>query len=244
MKGVVKTYLPEKKYGFIKGNDGKDYFFHANEFVNKTHINNICEDSAVNFEQFATPKGYTAKRCTLIDTSDILTYVVHDEFIATRSGGARGWEVVERGNWIVHGTCRDSPDSAKRDSIRNAAIIGANGLIDMDYYKTTGSESGTGSGTHYYTIHNFRGRAVVFAKRNSIGDYTLDELTRVNRRAQQLKDTLVAKNKRTRNIIWCGVFVLSIFALMIEPIAVIVLLVIGMLSIRFISDDYWWLDKS
>lgn len=227
----------------VKGDDGKDYFFHANEFVTKTHINNICEDSAVNFEQFATPKGYTAKRCTLIDPSDILTYVVPDEFIASRSGGVRGWEVVERGNWIVHGTSDDSPDSAKRDCIRNAAQIGANGFIDLDYYKTTGSERGTGRGTHYYTIHNFRGRAVVFAKRNSIGD-TLDKLTRVNRRAQQIKDTLVAKNKRTRNIIWSGGFVLSIFALLIEPIAVIVILVLGILSIRSISDDYWWLDKS
>jgi cold shock CspA family protein len=59
VKGVV--YLPEKKYGFLKGDDGKGYFFHANEFV-KAHINNIFEDSFVEFEQFATPKGYNAKR--------------------------------------------------------------------------------------------------------------------------------------------------------------------------------------
>jgi cold shock CspA family protein len=244
MKGIVKTYLPEKQYGFLKGDDGKDYFFHANEFLNKAHINNICEDTVVEFEQFATPKGYTAKRCSLIDASDILTYAVPDEFIASRSGGVRGWEVVERGNWIVHGTSNDSPDSAKRDCISNAAQIGANGFIDLDYYKTTGSERGTGRGTHYYTIHNFRGRPVVYAKRNSRGEYTLDELSRVNKRASKLKKELVAKNKRRRNIIWSGLFVLSVFALMIEPMAVIVLLVIGILSSWFVSDYDWWLNKS
>jgi len=40
---------------------GRASSYHANEFV-KAHINNIFEDSVVEFEQFATPKGYNAKR--------------------------------------------------------------------------------------------------------------------------------------------------------------------------------------
>ena len=27
MQGEIKTYLPDKHYGFIKGDDSKDYFF-------------------------------------------------------------------------------------------------------------------------------------------------------------------------------------------------------------------------
>ena len=32
MKGKVKCYSPDKKYGFIIGEDGKDYFVHASKF--------------------------------------------------------------------------------------------------------------------------------------------------------------------------------------------------------------------
>ncbi len=75
MKGIIKTYLSEKKYGFIKGDDGKDYFFHVNEFRDKQHISNICEEAFVTFDQQATPKGYKAKNCSLINTADVATYV-------------------------------------------------------------------------------------------------------------------------------------------------------------------------
>jgi cold shock CspA family protein len=43
MKGTIKTYLPEKQYGFIKGDDGKDYFFHESEFRVKSNIGKLCE---------------------------------------------------------------------------------------------------------------------------------------------------------------------------------------------------------
>ncbi len=32
MKGRVNWYSPDKKYGFIMGEDGKDYFVHASQF--------------------------------------------------------------------------------------------------------------------------------------------------------------------------------------------------------------------
>lgn len=31
MSGIVKWYLPHKGYGFISGEDGKDYFVHQTE---------------------------------------------------------------------------------------------------------------------------------------------------------------------------------------------------------------------
>jgi len=62
MQGVVKTFLPEKKYGFIRGDDGKDYFFHTKSFVSAKDVKNICEASRVKFDQAATPKGYQAKK--------------------------------------------------------------------------------------------------------------------------------------------------------------------------------------
>ncbi|MGL5486856.1 MAG: cold-shock protein, partial [Shewanella sp.] len=205
MKGTIRTYLPEKKYGFIKGDDGKDYFFHESEFRDKSHIGKLCEEAFIDFEQQATPKGYKAKNCLLINPLDVLTFVTPHEFIASRSSDVRGWDVIEHGAWVVHGTSRDSPDAAKRNVIDNATQIGANALINLDYYKTTGSEAGTGRGTHRYTIHNFRGRAVILAKRNSKGNYRADELSGLDQRAEKLKKQLVEKtraSKRKRNIVW------------------------------------------
>ncbi|MEJ2612914.1 MAG: cold shock domain-containing protein [Candidatus Thiodiazotropha sp.] len=151
MKGTIKTYLPEKNYGFIKGDDGKAYFFHESEFRDKSHLSKLCEEAFVNFDQQATPKGYKAKNCSLINPSEVLTYITPDEFIAAKSSSVRGWDVIEYGNWIVHGSSSDSPDTAKRDVINRATSIGANALIKLEYYKTTGSR-----GNYKYSIHNFR----------------------------------------------------------------------------------------
>jgi len=242
MKGTIKTYLPEKQYGFIKGDDGKDYFFHESEFRVKSNIGKLCEEAFVNFDQQATPKGYKAKNCSLINPSEVITFVTPDEFIAARSNGVRGWDVIEHGNWIVHGTSRDSPDSAKRDVIDSATRIGANALINLEYYKTTGSEAGTGRGTHHYTIHNFRGRAVTLAKRNSKGNYRADELSGLNQRAEALKKKLVGQtkaSKRKRNIVWLVIAVLSFFALGTEPGFIIALIIVGFIFGRSTDYDYW-----
>ena len=46
--GKVKFYNKEKKYGFITGDDGKDYFFHAsgvsNEIYLKDYFNEQIDD--------------------------------------------------------------------------------------------------------------------------------------------------------------------------------------------------------
>ena len=36
--GKVKFYNKEKKYGFITGDDGKDYFFHASGVSNELYV--------------------------------------------------------------------------------------------------------------------------------------------------------------------------------------------------------------
>ena len=43
MKGFIKTYLSEKEYGFIKGDDNKDYFFHNSSLKDKNKKDKLCE---------------------------------------------------------------------------------------------------------------------------------------------------------------------------------------------------------
>jgi len=242
MKGSIKTYLPEKNYGFIKGDDGKDYFFHGSEFEDKNDVKNLCEEALVSFDQQATPKGYKAVKCRLLNASDVLTYVTPDEFITSKSNGVRGWELIDNSDWIVHGTSRNSPDDAKLDVIDSAQQIGANALINLQYYKTKGSEPGTGNGTYHFTIHNFCGRAVTLAKRNSNGQFKANDLTGLNQTAQTLKNALVAKtkaSKRKRNIVWLMVIVLSFFAYEIQPLAIIAFVIIGFIFGRATNYDSW-----
>lgn len=249
MKGTIKTYLPEKRYGFIKGDDGKDYFFHESEFQDKSHIENLRDEALVSFEQQATPKGYKAKSCSLINSSEVHTFVVPDEFIASRSNSVKGWDVIEYGRWMVHGTSRDSPDAAKRDVIDNAAKIGANALIGLEYYKTTGSE-----GAYKYTIHNFRGRAVTLGRKSPKGTYTIKDLSGLNDRAELLKRTLTDQNrvsksaiKRKRRMVWAVIVVMSFFVIGVAPVLIFFFLIAGFIfgrSINHGSENHdWWLER-
>lgn len=53
MIGQVKTYDARKKYGFISGDDGKDYFFHESEI----HIPSKCLSAGYTV-QFNVTDGY------------------------------------------------------------------------------------------------------------------------------------------------------------------------------------------
>jgi len=184
MTGIVKTFLSEKKYGFIKGDDDKDYFFHQSSFKNKSSIKKICENLIVTFEQKATPKGYTAVSIIIekID-EDSIKYIVPDNIYTSKESKIKGWDTMVVSNLVIHESSRSSPDFAK-DKVKSLAkSYGANAIFDMQYYKTTGSEWGGGMNllsTHYYTIHNFKGRLVNIAKRSTKGTHTKDELTNLN----------------------------------------------------------------
>jgi CspA family cold shock protein len=57
MKGKVKWFNPRRGYGFIIGEDEKEYFVHQTELPNGY----IKEDDEVEFESEATEKGLNAK---------------------------------------------------------------------------------------------------------------------------------------------------------------------------------------
>lgn len=249
MKGLIKTCLPEKQYGFIKGDDNKDYFFHYSNFKNKNNLSKICENLHVEFEQKATPKGYAAILIEPIHSDITIGYIVPDDFFTSKYNEIKGWEIVDMSDWVVHGSSRQSPDSAKDDMIKGARLISANALLNVEYYKTTGSEPGTGKGTYYYTIHNFKGRASNIGKKKSNGEYSKADLSCINDRAEFLKQTLKAKSdsaKMYRLIFWFVIFTVIFWLWTAQhDIAIIgtIIIIIGFI-LSHATDYDSWLEKT
>jgi len=165
------------------------------------------------------------------------TYLIPEEVLTTKSDNIREWEVIEDSRWVVHGSSSHSPDDAKRNARIHARQIRANALVRFDYYKTVGS-----SGNYNYTIHNFRGRAVVVARKSKSGRYQKHELMELNEHANIImkkhdKDYQASKKKAWR-ITW----LLSFLTLWGSPGAAIIIFVIGSMIANRKQQEHEWLD--
>jgi len=245
LTGVIKTYLPDKNYGFIKGDDNKDYFFH-NSSINKNDLHKICDGALVTFEQKATPKGYSATKI-LINSDSNIKYKIPDDIYTSKNNYIKGWENVFISNWIVHSSSRKSPDEAKREIIESTKLVGANSILNLEYYKTTGSEPGTGYGTYYFTIHNFKGQLANIGKKSLNGEYSKEDLSKIDTYAKELKEKLKEKTEEARvKRIYFWIFIICSIAVswivtnnILASIISLVLLMLGYILSHATDYDSW-----
>lgn len=214
MTGIIKTFLPEKQYGFIKGDDGKDYFFHQSDLKDRSSINKVCDGLSVAFEQKATPKGYSAIEIKIeeIDENKI-KYIVPTSLEISKSDTFKDWEIVHISNLVLHGSSRNSPDLAKKNLIQHARTCGANAIINLEYYKTTGSEMSNSFnllGTYNYTIHNFKGQLVNVGRRSLNGTHTKPELMNIEDRISN-----TTNNTDLTVFVWISIGVIVFFTLLL-----------------------------
>lgn len=62
MNGTVKWFNTQKGFGFIKGEDGNDYFVHYKQLPEGTRLN---ENDAVTFDAVETERGKQAQNVNL-----------------------------------------------------------------------------------------------------------------------------------------------------------------------------------
>lgn len=192
MTGLIKTYLAQKQYGFIKGDDGLDYFFHHKEFNNKEDIAFLCEGTYLKFEQKATPKGYCAAKIEILKE---LPYETPSDVLISKTDSIKGWKIVELSNWNIYSKTSSSGEPyqlAKDNIIKQAKAAGANALINFEYFTTEGS-----IGNYRYTIHNYKARLANVARQSPKGEYELSDFFNLNTKAAEKSDELKSK----RNLI-------------------------------------------
>lgn len=57
VKGIIKKLTPDRAFGFIRAEDGVDYFFHQSELRGGLVFEDIREGEAVVFEPKTAEKG-------------------------------------------------------------------------------------------------------------------------------------------------------------------------------------------
>lgn len=60
--GTVKKLISDRGFGFITGEDGKDYFFHRDSLEQSLDFDRLNGGERVSFEIQSSPKGPRAAR--------------------------------------------------------------------------------------------------------------------------------------------------------------------------------------
>jgi cold shock protein len=62
--GTIRKIVSDRGFGFITGEDGKDYFFHRDSLVAPLEFDRLAGGEIVTFEVEASPKGPRATKVT------------------------------------------------------------------------------------------------------------------------------------------------------------------------------------
>jgi hypothetical protein len=244
MQGMISTYLADKGYGFIKGDDRKVYFFRKESFIDALEVGRIADEALVTFEECVTPKGYRADRLSLVSRVNVTTFVLPEKVMTSKTDQLHGWELLEMGGWIVHGASRHSPDQARNELKQNARRIGANALLHVEYYKTTGSQ-----GNYRFTIHNVRGRVAVVGRRCARGPHSEADVIGLHqrgRKAQHQLEEAIQTKRQCKLMMAAALFVGALVCFVVlrgSSIPSFMFCIAGGFTLLLSGSTYRWIES-
>ncbi len=67
MRGTVKNVLVDKQFGFVRGSDGRDYFFHSSGVLAPSLIDEIQRGALVEFDPANGERGPRAEQVRVLE---------------------------------------------------------------------------------------------------------------------------------------------------------------------------------
>ncbi|ALN18473.1 cold shock domain-containing protein [Ectopseudomonas mendocina] len=150
ISGVVRSFMTEKGFGFINGDDGRSYFVH----IKNVEGGELVDGQTVVFEGRPGPKGYKALRVIpgAPPPPQGQAYESPNRFIWTKDSAARGFETIFTlgSGWAES----NNPNEARALLERASADRGGNAVLNVQLEKYSRSD---GCSNYYYTMHRFTG---------------------------------------------------------------------------------------
>lgn len=185
--GKVVSYSNDKKYGFIKSDDGGSYFFHISD-VAKDDQAEIGIGSIVKFDDVPGPKGMAAKKVSAVESYPLYESL-GDEVIVSKS------KACGKGNEVVHIVRRvqvehEEPDTAVRILKEKAKGVGCNAILNF----ARSSRAGTAwtNSNYRYSIHQMSGDIALVKKKSR----TLNRVEAESNRSELAKEIEAIKGKQ------------------------------------------------
>lgn len=195
MEGVIRSFVPEKRYGFIEGHDRKSYFFHIEDLNRSAHSTDVQEGLLVSFDPTPGPKGLRARRLR-VEHAQARMWVPPREFIFSKEDAPRRGTVFFKAPPVEFRSEKgESIDAGKERLIAYAKEIGANAVLNVHYRRDEAS-----IGNYTYSVHCYAGCLAVVMDTRQTTDSRLsrgsEEDAMVD--AEQVRRQLVAlAEKRT-----------------------------------------------
>ncbi|MDD6055355.1 MAG: cold shock domain-containing protein [Helicobacter sp.] len=209
LRGIVTSFDETKGYGFIKGDDKKDYFFHKNNFLDKNA--EIYDGLALEFDTKATPKGYSAYNIKAL-SDEAVGYEAPSEFLVSKAMEIKGYKVLKVGQNTIESyttKARQNPQEARDALIQKAKSLGANALLGLNYQKGTLSDFWSG-GRYKYTSHIFKAHLAVVGKKSATPNIDLDNLPNFDK--VKNTDTFDNYTSTAQGLIVAFIFIIVIIA--------------------------------
>ena len=133
MEGVIRSFVPEKRYGFIEGHDRKSYFFHVADLDRRARSTDVQEGLLVSFDPTPGPKGSRARRLR-VEHEQARMWVPPREFIVSKEDAPRRGTVFFKAPPVEFRSEKgESIDAGKERLIAYAKEIGANAVLGVHY---------------------------------------------------------------------------------------------------------------